>query len=256
MNIKIIHNPDKLTFLQFKEIDKECFPYEPFTINMFTEMMMNHIWVAFMKEKIVGYIYVKMECESAHLSRIGIRKSYRRKGIAKELINTMIRYCTEVNKHNVTLYVQTDNQPAINLYKKYGFIVKESRFQFVIPIRDIISTYRENVNYKLKAILNVKSNPIKDNSVHKKYNLDFIDCNGKIHGNCCLDPEFPGCSHFVVNEPDIYFIDSLIALETFLNPTKDELILTFKDKLLEKTCNKLGVKLNYELQKMQKILED
>lgn len=254
MSIKIIHNPVELTYEQFIEIDKECFPYEPLNIEMFNEMKMNHIWIAFIEEKIVGYAHVKMESEYAHLSRIGVSISNRQKGIAKELINTIIKFCKDQNKINITLYVQTDNQPALNLYKEYGFISSELRSQFVIPIHNVITKYGKSVIHKLKAIPNDQNNTIKEYYLPKRYNLNFVDDAGNIYGNCCLDPEFPGCSHFSIKEPDLYLIDSLLALEPYLNQSKEELILTFKDTLIKKTSNNLDFIMNYELVKMKKML--
>lgn len=254
MSIKIIHNPVELTYKQFIGIDKECFPHEPFNIQMFNEMKINNLWVAYIEGEIVGYAYVKIQSQDAYLSRIGVRINNRRQGVAKELINTIIKYCKDQSKFNITLYVQTDNLPAINLYKEHGFISFELSSQFVIPICDVITKYKESRIHKLKAFPKDQSSILTKYNIPKRYNLNFIDDNGNVYGNCCLDPEFPGCSHFMVKEPDIYFIASLIALETYLNPIKEELILTFKDISLKKICSDLDFGMNYELVKMRKKL--
>lgn len=251
---KIDYNPVELTYEQFIKIHEECFPNESMNKEIFNEMKMNHMWVVFFDEKLIGYMYVKMTPESVHLSRIGISTSYRRKGIAKRLIEQLIRFSMEQKKSSITLYAQMDNQPAFDLYRKYGFNSIESCWQFVIPIREVLAKCKDNVDYKLEAIPNDDNNSLKNCNVLRKCCLDFKDKHGNFYGNCCLDPDFPGCSPFIIREPDKYFIDSLFALKTYLNPMKEELLLTFSNTLLRTTCHNMGFRLNYKLVKMQKIL--
>lgn len=265
LNINIIYNPVSLTYEQFYEIDKECFPFEPFNLQNFNEMKMGYFWAAFVDEKIVGYAYVKMNTNDAHLSRIGVGINSRGKGIAKYLMKTITSYCIDHGSHCIDLLVQADNPSAIYLYEQFGFKYLESNYQYIIPICDVISKYKRSSANNLKTISTAQNGIFsesefgigqhynkKQNVIPKRYKLNFIDHNGIIHGNCNLDPGFPGCSTFIINEPDRYFLEALVSLEKYLNPSKETLVLTFADKALMRTCSNLDFKLNYELVAMRR----
>lgn len=258
MNINITYNSSTLTYKEFYEIDKECFPYEPFNLENFNEMRMGYHWAAFIDHNLVGYAYVKMKTNSVHLSRIGVSKQYRRMGIADQLMKTIVAYCNDSDRTIIDLLVQADNFSAINLYENFGFKHMESSYQYIIPICNIISKYKRTAIYNLTAIPIVQKNiPLElehDSEYHdnknilpKRYKLNFIDSEGIVHGSCHLDPGFPGCSTFIINEPNRYLLGALASLEKYLNPTEEKLILTFSDKSLMRTCSNLGFKLNYEL---------
>lgn len=265
MNINIIYGPDTFTYSEFFEIEKECFPHEPFSLDNFNEMKMGCLRTALIDDKIVGYAYVKINNNSAHLSRIGVKKHYRMMGIANQLMETIITYCAEQSRHSIDLLVETKNHSAIKLYEKFGFKYIESSYQYIIPISDVISKYKRSDSYKLNAISITDNNtPSEDsykkeqhdekkqNSFPRRYQLNFIDNNGTVYGNCRLDPKFPGCSPFTIYNPDRYFIEALLSLEKYLNPTKKMLIITFSDSKLKRTCSNLGFKLNYELIRMKR----
>lgn len=264
MNIKIIYKPVSLTYEQFYRSDKECFPFEPLNQESFNEMRMGNFWAAFIEDNLVGYAYVKIKTNSAHLSRIGVSKHYRKMGIANELMKIIISYCNDYGSVSIDLLVQADNPSAIKLYEKYGFKHMESSYQYIIPIHEVISKNKTTSKGKVTAIP-VEDNTLlesENNSVHhenknqnnlpNRYKLIFMDSEGKVQGRCHLDPGFPGCSTFFINEPDSYLIEALVSLEKYLNLSKEKLVLTFSDKVLKRSCSNHGFKLNYELIRMEK----
>ena len=268
MPLNLIHNPATLTYEQFHAIDRDCFPNEPpLSFERFNEMRTNHLWAAFVHDDFAGYAYVIMKPQYVHLSRIAVGRQYRQKGIATELMRTLVGYGMDNSQPTILLYVQTDNQPAIQLYRKFDFRCLESSYQFIVPIREVISKHGGTPVRNIKAIsvtrhdthpkpgwANGQHENKSQNSVPKRYQLQFIDDTGAVRGSCRLDPDFPGCSPFVVDEPDSYLMDALIALERYLNPARDILKLTFSGEQLERTCRNLGFRLNYELVKMERTL--
>lgn len=60
-----------------------------------------------------------------YLGHIAVLESERNKGIAKELINYMLN--KETKYKTVSLDVSAENKPAISLYQKLGFQIKETR---------------------------------------------------------------------------------------------------------------------------------
>ena len=54
-----------------------------------------------------------------------IKKEYKGKHLGKSILNFCIKYCTKLNYNNFALHVSINNIPALNLYKKQGFVIKE-----------------------------------------------------------------------------------------------------------------------------------
>ena len=61
-----------------------------------------------------------------YLSRLIVKKDYRNKGIGQELLNYMIKLCKEKGYQQITVGVDTDNENAVHIYKKFGFEIYET----------------------------------------------------------------------------------------------------------------------------------
>jgi len=72
---------------------------------------------------IIGYIYYSDIYERAEINQIKINKKHRNCGKGSLLLEKMIK---TVEK-DITLEVKETNLPAINMYKKYGFVQKAIR---------------------------------------------------------------------------------------------------------------------------------
>lgn len=70
-------------------------------------------------KKVVGLISYSIIYEKAEINYIYVLDSYRRKGIATELINALIFIVKDLE--NITLEVNINNSAAIKFYKKLEF---------------------------------------------------------------------------------------------------------------------------------------
>ena len=52
---------------------------------------------------------------------IVVKKNYRNNGVGTLLLENLISLCNELNLQSLSLEVNEENLPAINLYKKFGF---------------------------------------------------------------------------------------------------------------------------------------
>lgn len=68
-------------------------------------------------EEVVGYIYYSDIYDRAEINQIEILEIHRNCGKASKLIEKML----ELVEKNITLEVNKNNIPAINLYKKFNF---------------------------------------------------------------------------------------------------------------------------------------
>ena len=90
----------------------------------------NSNFVCFDDDKIVGYISYNPKSKrrngSIYIISLVVLPEYRRLGIAKNLIYTACKYYENKGLGEImSLQVDKDNVPAINLYKKVGFEIKE-----------------------------------------------------------------------------------------------------------------------------------
>ncbi|ENX38082.1 GNAT family N-acetyltransferase [Acinetobacter sp. NIPH 2100] len=83
------------------------------------------IFGVYHKDKIIGLATLTRELgiklsHKAHLSSVFIEPEFQRRGIANRLLMTVIEHSKD-HLEQILLIVADDNQPAIKLYKKFGF---------------------------------------------------------------------------------------------------------------------------------------
>lgn len=105
-------------------------------------------------ERIVGYIMWRVErapsidnlnlINKGHLVSIAVLMRYRRQGVATALLSNSMPAIRNYNISEFVLEVRVSNYPAINLYKKFGYVIKNIKKNY----------YRdgENAYYMVKKI--------------------------------------------------------------------------------------------------------
>lgn len=90
---------------------------------------------AFINNEIVGCINITGSNKERlkHVREIGIsvKKEYWNQGIGDKLIKTAVEFAKEVNIDILNLEVRSDNQRAINLYKKNGFVKTGTFYSYI-----------------------------------------------------------------------------------------------------------------------------
>ena len=77
------------------------------------------LWlVALEGETVVGYVGSQTVLQEADMMNIAVAESHRRRGIARMLVEELIR---QLDAYQLTLEVRASNAPAIALYEKLGF---------------------------------------------------------------------------------------------------------------------------------------
>lgn len=59
----------------------------------------------------------------ARILMFAVDEHHRRQGIGVKLMQDFIEYCSRSGFISLKLEVKTDNDPAINFYKKFGFVI-------------------------------------------------------------------------------------------------------------------------------------
>ena len=104
-------------------VEKECFLH-PWSEAMFKEEISGkfaHYRVAEIDGKAVAYMGMWALSGEGHITNVAVGKNYRRQGIAKALIEHFINIAKDENLEFMTLEVRASNEPAIALYKSFGF---------------------------------------------------------------------------------------------------------------------------------------
>lgn len=104
------------------EIENLSFSH-PWSQNLFEEELSNNSSICLKTSssdnKIVGYILLRNIVDETHLLNIALHPDYRKKGLAKKMIETYEKkFCSG---KLILLEVRVSNKPALELYKKLGF---------------------------------------------------------------------------------------------------------------------------------------
>ena len=95
------------------------------TYNVFKEEILNpnsQYIVAKIDNNIVGFAGIWKAVDVIHITNIVTKKDLRNKGIGSILLDNLIKLsCKMEDVTSITLEVNENNLPAINLYEKYGF---------------------------------------------------------------------------------------------------------------------------------------
>ena len=86
-----------------------------------------------LKNRIVGLLVLHEKPEALYISSLAVAPEYRRRGIAKHILNFSKKIANKRGKRWLELTVLKKNIPARRLYKKSGFVkTEEKRFSFVL----------------------------------------------------------------------------------------------------------------------------
>lgn len=112
--------------------DNKYFEYLKKNINEFNVDYLNienpflKSFVYLFNGEVVGLISYSLIYDRIELEYIWVKDSYRNIGLASKMMDKMF----EENVKNITLEVRISNLSAINLYKKYGFVVASLRHNY------------------------------------------------------------------------------------------------------------------------------
>ena len=114
---------------QIAALEKECFA-DPWSFQMLADTFFSEhtLSVAAAEDgKIAGYAFAVLAEEEADLANIAVTKSFRRRGIAKELLSRLEAQVRAAGGRKMFLEVRVSNAPAMALYLKTGYVGRYAR---------------------------------------------------------------------------------------------------------------------------------
>jgi [ribosomal protein S18]-alanine N-acetyltransferase len=110
------------------EIEEECFDQEAFTKRQIAYLLTDYNTIALaakVNSDIAGFIIAQVEVEETaafgHIITINVPPPYRRKGIAKKLLQEIEILLKQKGLSESRLEVREDNSAAIKLYQNSGY---------------------------------------------------------------------------------------------------------------------------------------
>ena len=109
---------------QVLQVEEACFSI-PWTREDFQrEMKENKMAIyriAVLDDKIVGYAGMWHVVTEGHITNVAVLEQYRRRGVAKALMEEILNIAQQKQMIGITLEVRISNIAAQKLYTKYGF---------------------------------------------------------------------------------------------------------------------------------------
>lgn len=131
--LKIKIEPMNETDVAFvAQTEKECFS-EPWSEDAVRSELSNDS-ARFFTAKILGffagYIGMHIVLDECYIANIAVKSEFRRKGIADRLLSYAQDFAKSEDCAFISLEVRVSNLPAIELYKKHGYITQGERKNF------------------------------------------------------------------------------------------------------------------------------
>lgn len=114
------------------EIEKECFS-TPWSEDALRSELTNenaHFYVYMKNSQVAGYVGMHTVLDECYIANVAVRADFRRQGIAQALLDTAEKTAEDKNCSFISLEVRVSNTPAIELYKKRGYISQGERKNF------------------------------------------------------------------------------------------------------------------------------
>lgn len=106
-------------------LEKECFstPWSRASIEKdLSETGVAHYYAAVTdEEEVIGYAGMWLVLDDAQLTNIAVTKSWRRRGVADQLLDYLTKDAKNRGANLISLEVSDQNIPAIGLYEKKNF---------------------------------------------------------------------------------------------------------------------------------------
>lgn len=126
-------------YKQVAMIEAECFS-QPWSEKTFYEELSNanaHTFVAVENGEAAGFLSVWEVCGEVNINNIAVRERFRRKGIARALLQHMLDELSSA--YSAALEVRRSNASAIALYESFGFKCVGQRKNFYsLPTEDAL----------------------------------------------------------------------------------------------------------------------
>ena len=98
--------------------------------------------VMLLDNEVIGYYSFQKVFDEGYINNIAIKREYQSKGFGTKLFEDLIERAQKFEVNALTLEVETDNERAIKLYKKFGFVEEGIRKNFYLNKKDALIMWK------------------------------------------------------------------------------------------------------------------
>ena len=132
--------------LRISEIEKECFPQEPWSFKMLASTFDTESFTGLIAEdggEVLGYGGITVAADSADIENVAVTEAYRRGGVSTAILNALCNTAKEKGAEKVFLEVRVSNSAEMSLYLKNGFKGVYARTRYYSDGEDCLVMVRE-----------------------------------------------------------------------------------------------------------------
>ena len=110
--------------LRISELEKECFPKEPWSFQMLASSFESDSFFGVLAEdggEITGYGGITVAFDSADIANIAVSEPFRMGGVGGAVLDKLLETARERGAKKAFLEVRVSNSTAMGLYLKHGF---------------------------------------------------------------------------------------------------------------------------------------
>lgn len=110
--------------LRISELEKECFPKEPWSYQQLVSAFESPCFRGILAEdggEIFGYGGITVAADTADVGNIAVYEPYRRGGVGKKIVGRLEDIARESGATKIFLEVRVSNGVAMGMYLKCGF---------------------------------------------------------------------------------------------------------------------------------------
>lgn len=99
-----------------------------YNLEMILEQDYSHIYGYYNEDKLVAFLHIVKTYDEIDIINIVVKEEYQHKKIGTKLLDYLFKCYDDVIKYN--LEVRASNLKAINLYKKFDFVIVNTRKKY------------------------------------------------------------------------------------------------------------------------------
>ena len=132
--------------LKISELEKECFPSEPWTFKMLASSFEAENFRGVLAEdggETIGYGGMTVAADSADIDNIAVTEAYSRSGVACAVMDGLQKIAKDEGVKKLFLEVRVSNYAAMKLYLKCGFRGAYARTRYYPDGEDCLVMVKE-----------------------------------------------------------------------------------------------------------------
>ncbi|MDE6505563.1 MAG: ribosomal protein S18-alanine N-acetyltransferase [Clostridia bacterium] len=132
--------------LRISEIEKECFPQEPWSFQMLASSFDTESFHGVLAEdggEIIGYGGVTVAADTADIANVAVTEPFRHSGVGTAIIAELSRAAKQRGAIKLFLEVRVSNAIAMELYLKNGFKGAYARTRYYSDGEDCLVMVKE-----------------------------------------------------------------------------------------------------------------